>query len=270
MPSSGGDPAILSKILQQVNALSSRLEVFRTETLSRLDNITKLLKALDRINGMASDIGNITKDLVAMKTDLERLNAIETDLAGMKKDIEDLKDEEGKTRNAVNVSSTGTPIAIILILVLVMVMMAVNILRTKELKAQGAMTRKRMDDGFAQVEALRNASHGLAMRVEEIANRPPPEPVVRYVERYQAPPPPAEEAPVQYEEPAVVTPEAAGEPAVEVEPEVQPESPKEQAGEPRVMEAQEAEQEIGPKDEEKHHDVPSIEIILKKLKKHKK
>lgn len=272
MPSSGGDPAILSKILTQVNALSSRLEVFRTETLGRLDNITKLLKALDRINGMASDISNMTKDLVAMKTDLERLNTIETDLAGMKKDIEDLKDEEGKTRNAVTVSSTGTPIAIILMLVLVMVLMAVNILRTRDLKAQGAMTRKRLDEGFAEVGALRGTTHGLAMRIEEIANRPPPEPVVRYVERYQAPPPapPAEEAPVQYEEPATVAPEDAGERAIEVEPEAQPESPKEPAEESKTMEAKEAEEEIRPKDEGKHQDTPSIDVILRKLKKHKK
>lgn len=266
MPSSGGDPAILTKILAQVNTLSSRLEVFRTETLSRLDNITKLLKALDRINGMASDIGNMTKALVAMKTDLERLNTIETDLAGVKKDIEALKDEEGKTRNAVTVSSTGTPIAIILMLVLVMVLMAVNILRTRDLKTQSASTRKRMDEGFAEVGALRGTTHGLALRVEEIANRPPPEPVIQYIER--PPAPPAEETPVQYEEPAAVTPE--GEPAVEGEPEAQPESPTEPAEEARAMEAKEAEEELRPKDDGKHQDTPSIDVILRKLKKHKR
>jgi len=268
MPSSGGDPAILTKILQQVNALSSRLEVFRTETLSRLDNITKLLKALDRINGMVSDISNLTKDMVAMKTDLERLNTIESDLASMKKDIEDLKSEEGKTRNAVAVSSTGTPIAIILMLVLVMVMMAINILRTRDLRSQGATTRKRMEEGFAEVGTLRSETYGMAVRVEELANRPLPEPVIRYIERPQepTPAPPAEEAPTQYQEQAAETPES--EPAVEVGP--QPEVATEPAEEPRAMMAKEAEEEIGPKDEEKHQDKPSIDVIMRKLKKVKK
>jgi hypothetical protein len=257
MPGSGGDPQNISLILTKVTTLSTRLDVFRTETLTRLDNITKLLKALDQINGMASDIDNITKELVSMKADLERLNTIESDLAGLKKDIEKVKDEETKTRNAVSVSSTGTPIAIILLLVLVMVMMALNILRTRDLKAQGASTKKRMDEGFAEIGALKTVTYGMTQRVEELANRPIPEPQIRYIERPAEPAAPAQ------------APEAANEGAIEVAPEAQPESPME----PRAMEAQEAEQEIGPKDSKDQvgqHGEPSIDVILKKLKKHKK
>jgi|GEM_PF-1343345 len=100
-------------VLEKISALKTDIGQFRSDTSTRLNNITDLLAQLDNLTLMAQNIKSIQQDTAAMKAELARLNDIENS-------IKEIKKEQAKTTNKVE-GTGGLNMAMVALLVIILV-----------------------------------------------------------------------------------------------------------------------------------------------------
>jgi chromosome segregation ATPase len=118
---SGADSSNDTKlVLEKITALKTDIGQFRSETGTRLDNITDLLAALDDLSVMAQNIKTIQQDTATMKAELARLSAIEASL-------KELEKKQDTTTSKVE-SSGSLNMAMVALLVMILVLGVVLLL----------------------------------------------------------------------------------------------------------------------------------------------
>jgi len=122
-----------TEVLEKISELKTDINDFRTETRTRLDNISTELEALDQIATMVSDIETIQQDIETMKTDLARLSEIEAD-------IKDIEKEQEKANEKVE-GAGGMDMAVVGLLVFILLLVVIILLlgRKKEPTTSGPL-----------------------------------------------------------------------------------------------------------------------------------